>query len=144
MYRLEVDHPEDAVYFGEANELDRRLARYRNPGPQQQTNVRMHDVLLTALSTGGTCQVAIPEIVAFETDSRNAPLDLRQKLHAYSSRAAPSFRRATTARARYSTLIRRLTVPLVVANQRLGEAGDSHGRPPDSRPQAGSVRLRID
>jgi hypothetical protein len=79
MYRLEVDHPEDAVYFGEANALDRRLARYRNPGPQQPTNLRMRDVLLGALSSGGTCQVAIAEIVAFETDSRDAPLDLRLK-----------------------------------------------------------------
>lgn len=79
VYRLEVDYPHDAVYFGEATELDRRFARYRNPGPKQPTNVRLNEVLLSALRSDGSCRLSVAEILKFQTGSMESPLDLRLK-----------------------------------------------------------------
>lgn len=79
VYRLEVDHAHDGVYFGEATELDRRFARYRNPGPRQPTNVRLNEVLVGALRDGGSCRLSVAEILTFQTDSGEPSLDLRLK-----------------------------------------------------------------
>jgi hypothetical protein len=79
VYRLEVEGDRAAVYFGEASELRRRFGQYRNPGPSQQTNRRLNDLLGSVLSTRGRCRVSLVEVLSFEGGSRNVGLDLRLK-----------------------------------------------------------------
>jgi hypothetical protein len=67
------------VYFGEAIELDRRFARYRNPGPKQPTNLRLKEVLVSALRNGASCRLSVAEILTFQTGTGESPLDLRLK-----------------------------------------------------------------
>jgi hypothetical protein len=49
-------------YIGETDNLSRRMAHYRNPGPSQQTNVRLHARLQKVLTQGG--RVAVSVVVA--------------------------------------------------------------------------------
>jgi hypothetical protein len=61
------------VYVGEAVSVSRRFAGYRNPGPTQPTNRRLHALLLELIAAGGTADVAL--VLNAEFDGR--PLDLR-------------------------------------------------------------------
>jgi hypothetical protein len=79
IYRLEVDHAEASVYFGEASDLRRRFGQYRNPGPSQQTNQRLNDLLGRVLANSGRCRVSVVEVQWFEGKFREVDLDLRLK-----------------------------------------------------------------
>jgi hypothetical protein len=60
IYRFRIEHREGSVsfYVGETDNLFRRMGHYRNPGPSQQTNVRLNE-LLRALQNGGRAVVEI-------------------------------------------------------------------------------------
>lgn len=79
VYRFEVDHAERSVYFGEASDLRRRLSHYRNPGPSQQTNQRLNDLVGRVLAHDGRCSVSVVEVLSFEGKFGGAELDLRLK-----------------------------------------------------------------
>lgn len=79
MYHLELHGEQTSVYLGEAIDLHRRFGRYRNPGPSQQTNQRLNDLLGSVLAGGGRCHVSIVEVQSIEAGSRDADLDLRLK-----------------------------------------------------------------
>ena len=67
------------MYFGEASDLRRRLSHYRNPGPSQQTNQRLNDLLGHVLAHDGRCSVSVVEVLSFEGKFGGAELDLRLK-----------------------------------------------------------------
>ncbi|MBI1201448.1 MAG: hypothetical protein GC182_02945 [Rhodopseudomonas sp.] len=48
-----------SVYVGETDNIQRRFAHYRNPGPSQMTNLRLNSLFKAALSTGGSIEVSI-------------------------------------------------------------------------------------
>ena len=56
-FRLRQDGAR-ARYVGETDNLSRRFGHYRNPGPTQQTNLRINARFVKALSAGGEIQVS--------------------------------------------------------------------------------------
>lgn len=79
VYRLEVDHYQASVYFGEATDLHQRFGRYRNAGRRQPTNIRIRELLCRVLPSEGRCRVSVAEILTFQAGQSTAPLDLRLK-----------------------------------------------------------------
>ncbi len=65
----------DAVYVGETDNLARRMGQYRNPGAGQQTNLRLRDLVVDHLGSGG--QVTL--VVATEVDINSNPADFHQR-----------------------------------------------------------------
>jgi hypothetical protein len=63
LYRFKTRYPDGrfAIYIGESENLKRRFSNYRNPGPDQQTNLRINAWLMELLSGGGEISVAIVE-----------------------------------------------------------------------------------
>lgn len=58
VYRFRLAGDDTAsVYIGESDDLRRRFAHYRNPGPSQRTNVRMNERMRARLTGGGTVLV---------------------------------------------------------------------------------------
>ncbi len=55
-----------SVYIGESDNLARRMGNYRNPGPTQLTNLRMHARMDEVLIAGGTVNVAVAIEVAVD------------------------------------------------------------------------------
>jgi len=68
-----------AVYIGETDNLRRRAAHYRNPGPSQRTNIRLNERLRTHLAAGGRVEMNIITTAESEIDGKRIPLDLNQK-----------------------------------------------------------------
>ena len=59
LYRFRIRNGgEEAIYIGETENLARRFGFYRNPGPSQQTNVRVNAKFREALSLGAQIGVA--------------------------------------------------------------------------------------
>ncbi len=67
VYRLRFTRPDGAEdhYIGESENLRRRFAHYRNPGPSQATNLRLNSDAIATLRAGGAIEVA-----AVLTDAR--------------------------------------------------------------------------
>jgi hypothetical protein len=61
LYQFRVHGPKGDVgrYVGETNNLQRRFAHYRNPGPTQPTNLRLNALLKEVLGKGGNVELAI-------------------------------------------------------------------------------------
>lgn len=62
VYRFKLqDSASDTVsiYIGESDNLGRRMGNYRNPGPTQPTNQRLHARMLDVLDGGGRVQVSV-------------------------------------------------------------------------------------
>jgi hypothetical protein len=82
IYRFLV-HQSDgsgAVYVGEAENLQRRFAHYRNPGPSQPTNQRINALFAEVLSLGGNIDVEIVTDKAWiRTNGSEQVADLSRK-----------------------------------------------------------------
>lgn len=61
LYQFRVHGPKGDVgrYVGETDNLRRRFAHYRNPGPTQPTNLRLNALLKEVLGQGGNVELAI-------------------------------------------------------------------------------------
>jgi len=60
LYRFRFRNPaSEALYIGETENLARRFTLYRNPGPSQQTNLRLNGKFRDALSSGAEIAVAV-------------------------------------------------------------------------------------
>jgi hypothetical protein len=83
MYRLSLagaGGTTGRVYVGETDNLRRRLAgNYRNPGPTQQTSMRVNAVLRDHLAGGGTVELAIATAAVVYLEGQSRPLDLTRK-----------------------------------------------------------------
>ena len=77
LYRfwIESDEERPGVYFGEAAELRRRMQNYRTPGISQSTNIRLNELLKSALRAGCVVTLSIVTEVVVTLDSRE-PRDL--------------------------------------------------------------------
>lgn len=68
------------VYVGESDDLRRRATHYRNPGPTQDTNIRLNGALKAQLAAGGSVRLAIVTSSQVRNGAaRNSPLDLSRK-----------------------------------------------------------------
>jgi hypothetical protein len=82
LYRFWIEGGDDRpeVYIGEASDLRRRAQHYRTPGPSQTTNVRLNELLKSAVSDGRVVSVMIVTEVTMALDDalpRDLPLDRR-------------------------------------------------------------------
>lgn len=60
LYRFRVRQGNrEAVYYGESDNLARRFTHYRNPGPSQQTNIRVNQAFADMLEKGAEISVAV-------------------------------------------------------------------------------------
>jgi hypothetical protein len=68
------------VYVGESDNLKRRLTgNYRNPGPGQQTSLRVNALLREHLAVGGDVAVAIATSAVILLNGAESELDLKRK-----------------------------------------------------------------
>lgn len=67
------------IYVGETDNLQRRASHYRNPGPTQQTNIRLNQLLRTHLADGGVASLDMvtEAMVAVASGAAAVALDLR-------------------------------------------------------------------
>lgn len=70
-----------AVYIGETDNLRRRSNQYRNPGPTQQTNIRMQARLRSHVDSGGTVEFSTVTEARVMVGGMGAPMDLSHKFH---------------------------------------------------------------
>jgi hypothetical protein len=83
LYRMTLaarpDEVRPHVYVGESDNLRRRASHYRNPGPTQQTNIRLNRMLRSHLEGGGivALDVATEVFVGGAAGLGALPLDLR-------------------------------------------------------------------
>ncbi len=69
-----------AVYIGESDNLRRRLSsNYRNPGPSQQTSLRVNARLREHLAEGGTVRLDVATAAQLHLPNSNLALDLGTK-----------------------------------------------------------------
>jgi hypothetical protein len=64
------------VYIGEAENLRRRAAHYRNPGPSQLTNIRLNEKMRAHLAAGGRINMQIITGAQVEIDGNSEECDL--------------------------------------------------------------------
>jgi hypothetical protein len=68
------------VYIGETDNLRRRLhGNYRNPGPRQQTSLRINALLREHLGAGGAVGLAVATTATVWLNGAEQPLDLTRK-----------------------------------------------------------------
>ncbi|MCO8271808.1 hypothetical protein M1L60_14515 [Actinoplanes sp. TRM 88003] len=68
------------IYVGETDNLRRRLAgNYRNPGPSQQTSLRINALLRAHLAVGGKVEVAVATAATVWFKDVEQPLSLAHK-----------------------------------------------------------------
>lgn len=69
------------VYIGESDNLRRRVMHYRNPGPTQDTNLRLNAAIKSQLAASGGVRLAIATEAQVVLDGAGGPqpLDLAQK-----------------------------------------------------------------
>ncbi|MFI6762806.1 hypothetical protein ACIBF5_27100 [Micromonospora sp. NPDC050417] len=80
LYRLIFSRPGTRIYIGESENLHRRLSNnYRNPGPSQQTSLRINALLREHLTAGGTVSLAVATAATVVVDEQERPLDLMFK-----------------------------------------------------------------
>ena len=81
VYKLMISEADGttATYVGEADELRRRFAHYRNPGPTQPTNKRINALLKQLLVEAGRASMAIATSATLEIDGVPTALDLTKK-----------------------------------------------------------------
>lgn len=67
-------------YIGESINLRRRFGNYRNPGPTQQTSIRINEVLHSHLAAGGRIEAdVILSGIALQCDGQPRKADLSDK-----------------------------------------------------------------
>jgi hypothetical protein len=81
MYKLAITEADGttATYIGEADELRRRFAHYRNPGPTQPTNKRINALLKRLLGNSGRASMAIATRATLEIEGVSSSLHLTKK-----------------------------------------------------------------
>jgi hypothetical protein len=74
-----VDQTRPLVYVGETDNLQRRVAHYRSPGPTQWTNQRIRKDLLAHFRAGGRAVLAVATSAVVEALGESTPLPLARQ-----------------------------------------------------------------
>ncbi len=75
-FRLLGRSESTSAYIGETDNLRRRAYHYRNPGPSQQTNIRMQSRLRSHLDKGGAVEFAVMTRAMVMVGEERVPADL--------------------------------------------------------------------
>ncbi len=76
VYRITLRTPDGPrIYVGQTENLQRRFAHYRKPGPTQRTNMRINELLRGHLARGSHARLAAADDV--QVDGRAADLDIK-------------------------------------------------------------------
>ena len=80
LYRLHIVSAggDESVYIGESANLRRRFGNYRNPGPTQETSLRINGVIRFALESGGHLSIATADDIVFEINGAPIVIDLNR------------------------------------------------------------------
>lgn len=82
LYQFRIERLDDSAgrYVGESDNLSRRFAHYRNPGPTQPTNLRVNALFKQLLAEGHSVKVAIATDGAWILrDNKEQPADFNEK-----------------------------------------------------------------
>jgi hypothetical protein len=71
-----VGKKETTVYIGEAENLRRRAAHYRNPGPSQITNIRLNEKMRSHLAADGRITLHLITAAKVEVDGSSEECDM--------------------------------------------------------------------
>jgi hypothetical protein len=58
-FRIWKQDGSKAVYVRESDNLQRRFSHYRNPGPTQETNLRLNALFMEVISNGGNIEIDV-------------------------------------------------------------------------------------
>lgn len=81
VYRFRLLGRTPSVYIGETDQLPRRFAQYRNPGPSQRTNIRLNDRIRQHLAAGEHIAIEVVTAARVEVGAARETLDLARKSH---------------------------------------------------------------
>ncbi len=81
LYRFEFSSAiGTTVYIGQTDQIARRFQHYRTPGPSQQTNLRLNQMMRDALANEGIVSVSIAiENISFLQEQIKHEADLTKK-----------------------------------------------------------------
>jgi len=81
LYRLRITFSDErrAVYFGESENVRRRFSNYRNPGPTQQTSLRIGQKLKELLAAGAQVTAAVADDAWFDISAGKVRADFSIK-----------------------------------------------------------------
>lgn len=69
LFRLD-DGEKTEVYIGETENMKRRVAHYRNPGPSQKTNIYLNKIMKKYLQSGGRITIHLMTFIKVEIDGK--------------------------------------------------------------------------
>lgn len=69
LFRLD-DGKKTEVYIGETENMNRRAAHYRNPGPSQKTNIYLNEIMKKHLQSGGRITLHLITSIKVEIDGK--------------------------------------------------------------------------
>jgi len=78
-FRTRTKQGRSSLYIGESDNLSRRFGNYRNPGPTQQTSLRINQFLTDLLTSGGEVSVSLAMKAAIDTAGGRIPVDFSDK-----------------------------------------------------------------
>jgi hypothetical protein len=78
-FRFTIEDKPATVYLGEAEDLQRRAAHYRNPGPSQATNIRLNQLMRSHLKAGGRVTMQLVSSARLMLDGSTEECDLSAK-----------------------------------------------------------------
>lgn len=83
IYRISIGSAVESsrlrCYFGETDNLFRRMGQYRRPGPTQPTNIRLNGLLRSCLADGARAELAFCVAATIDSGDSHGHLDLRRK-----------------------------------------------------------------
>ena len=68
-FRLD-DGKKTEVYIGETDNMKRRVAQYRNPGPSQTTNINLNKLMKKYLKSGGSVTIHLMTLIKVKIDDK--------------------------------------------------------------------------
>lgn len=77
--RLRTSEGKESKYIGESDNIQRRFGNYRNPGPTQQTSLRINKVVRELLTSGGQISVSVAQDVWIKSTQGESQADLSRK-----------------------------------------------------------------
>ncbi len=73
--------PTESNYIGETDNLRRRAAHYRNPGPSQRTHIRLNKRMLAHFASRGRVTLKLITQARIEVDGCAFPLDITEPVN---------------------------------------------------------------
>ena len=79
LYEIEIGGDSPSVYIGESDDLRRRMGHYRNPGPTQQTNIRLSNLIKSHVLAAPVSMSIATTVTVTWASEHTETLDLQGK-----------------------------------------------------------------